>query len=211
MDLIDITAQKRTTKGNNSARALRRANCLPAVLYGPNTEAVSLTLPTADLELALKNKKSAQLLINLQIENDDRPTRKVMLRELQRHPLSRRFLHADLYEFDMDRKIRVNVPVTATGKSIGVEMGGMLQIIRRELEVLCLPTMIPNAIEIDITELDLGDSIHIKDLEMDGIEFPHEVNFTVLTLLAPKGKSSDEESEEDETAGENAEEETAAG
>ena len=99
----------------------------------------------------------------------------------------------------MDRKIRVRVPVTTRGKSNGVEMGGMLQIIRRELEVLCLPDDIPEVIEIDITELDMGESVHVEDIPLEGdVEIPHEVNFTVLTILSGRKVEEvvDEEGEE---------------
>jgi len=112
------------------------------------------------------------------------------------------------YEVAMDRKIRVMVPVRTTGKSIGVELGGLLQTIRRELEVLCLPNEIPKAIEVDVTDLDVGESIHVNEIHLEGnIEISAEVNFTVITVLSPKGTASEEEEEGEEEA---AEEEAAA-
>jgi len=98
----------------------------------------------------------------------------------------------------MDRKIRVSVPIVATGKSVGVELGGFLQIVRRELEVLCLPMEIPDVIEIDVTDLDIGDSVHLDDIPLeDNIEIPTDANFTVLTVLSPtKEEEPEEELEE---------------
>jgi large subunit ribosomal protein L25 len=106
--------------------------------------------------------------------------------------------------------------VVVTGKSVGVEMGGMLQIIRRELEVLSLPDRIPENITIDITDLDIGDSFHVQDLQLEeNVEVPAEVNFTILTILTPKAEEEEEveegEGEEEEgVEGTDAAEETAA-
>ncbi len=199
MDLIKLNANLRTTRGNGPARALRRENKIPAILYGPDTEPIPITVNKSELEKAIKDNVGSQLLINLVIEGDENSPHAAMLKELQTHPISRDFLHADFYRISMDRKIRVNVPITVTGKSIGVEMGGMLQIIRRELEVLCYPNKIPNTIELDITNLDIGESLHIEEIEAgDDIEFPHEVDFTVLTVLSPKGKAEEDEEAEGE-------------
>jgi large subunit ribosomal protein L25 len=150
------------------------------------------------------------LFVNLAI--DGLGEHKALLKELQRHPVGGQYLHADFYEVAMDRKIRVRVPVTTRGKAQGVEMGGMLQIIRRELEVLCLPDDIPENIEIDITELDMGESVHVEDIPLEGdVEIPHEVNFTILTILsARQAEETEEDVEEGEEAAEAAEEAEAA-
>jgi large subunit ribosomal protein L25 len=133
-----------------------------------------------------------------------------MIKELQTHPVSRNFLHIDFYEIDMNRKIRVNVPVTTTGIAPGVELGGLLQIIRRELEVLCLPSEVPESIEIDISSLGMGESIHLSEISLKGnVEFPEDLNFTVVTILSPKVVEEEveevEEGEEEDTEEETAE------
>ena len=199
MDFLNIKANKRTTKGNGPARALRRDGQIPAILYGPGNEPTSIAVDTHELELLLKSSRSGQIFVNLAI--DDAGERKALLKELQRHPVSGQYIHADFYEVAMDRKIRVRVPVTTRGKSHGVEMGGMLQIIRRELEVLCLPDDIPEVIEIDITELDMGESVHVEDIPLEGdVEIPHEVNFTILTILSGRKVEEEEVDEEGEEA-----------
>lgn len=81
------------------------------------------------------------------------------------------------------------VPVEPVGKAKGVELGGLLQVIRRELEVLCMPLEIPESIKLDVAGLDVGNSIHVKEISVEGIEIPHDVNFTVITVVAPKGTS----------------------
>jgi large subunit ribosomal protein L25 len=99
----------------------------------------------------------------------------------------------------MDQKISVMVPVTTTGVSKGVEEGGILQIIRRELEVYCLPANIPEQIEIDITELDMGDSVHVSEVALpQSVEIPYEVDFTILTVVSPKMEEPEEELLEEE-------------
>lgn len=210
MELIELTSITRETRGNGPARRLRREGKLPAVLYGPNTASMALAVDAKELETAIKECRGSQVLLNL-VVNGEEKRRMVMLKELQTSPVSREMIHADFLEISMDRKIRVMVPVTAVGKSKGVEMGGMLQIIRRELEVLCYPHEIPETIEIDITELDMGESVHIEDIPVQGdVEFPHEVNFTILTIVSGRMKAATDEEEGAEIEGEEQETEEAA-
>jgi len=141
------------------------------------------------LELVIKGSHKVQALLNLNIENGGSETRKAMVKELQTDPVSRRILHVDFYEIDPNRKILMKVPVVAKGKAAGVEMGGLLQLIRRELEVLCLPGEIPEKIELDVTDLNIGDSIHVKDIQLEGdLEIPSEVDFTVITCIGKKAE-----------------------
>ena len=214
MENIELKAKTRTTTGNGPARVLRREGRIPAVLYGPNTEPLLIHISSYELDMITKKGNLGRNILNVVID-DEKTTRKAMVKEFQTHPVSHAFLHLDLYEVAMDRKIRVNVPVTVTGKAKGVEMGGMLQIIRRELEVLCLPDAIPNEITIDISDLDIGDVVHVEDIEIAGdVEIVHDVNFTVLTVVTTKAEEAEEEAEEegeeaaavDEEAGEQAEE-----
>jgi len=209
LEFIELNADVRQSVGNGPARTLRREGRIPAILYGPDKDSIMLSVSTSELEHILKDHSKGQLFIDLVIGDEKKEKKHAMIKELQTHPTSRQLLHVDFYEISMDRKIRVNVPVVAVGKSKGVELGGILQIIRRELEVLCLPSEIPEAFEIDITDLDVGDSIHVKEIPLKGdIEIPAEVNFTVLTIVSPKVEEIAEE-EEEEIEGEAEEEEGA--
>jgi large subunit ribosomal protein L25 len=200
LELIELKTNIRTTVGNGPARRLRQTGQVPAVLYGPKTESVLLSVNKSDLDLVLKKGRSSQIILNLVIQNNGETyTRPAMIKELQVHPVSRRYLHIDFYEIDMDRKITVGVRVVTTGKSVGVERGGILQIIRRELEVQCLPFEVPESIVIDITDLDMGDSVHVEDISLDGeVEFLGESNLTVVTILTPKLEEEPEAEEEAE-------------
>jgi large subunit ribosomal protein L25 len=184
---------------------LRQSGQLPAVLYGPGAEPVLLSVNISDFDQVLKKSGASQLLLNLVIQDSETYTRSAMVKELQTHPVSRDFLHVDFYEIAMDRKIRVKVPIVTTGMAKGVELGGVLQIIRREIEVLCLPFEVPESFEIDIADLDIGDSIHVKDISPEGeVEFLEDGHFTVVTLLVPKIEEEEEPIEEEEEEAEEA-------
>jgi large subunit ribosomal protein L25 len=195
---IELKAETRTTTGNSPARALRRAGRIPAILYGPGSDPVMLSIDMTEMDTIIKEGSVGRSIFNLAVDSGKK-TRAAMIKEMQTDPISRDVLHIDFYEVSMARKVKVMVPVVATGKSVGVEMGGMLQIIRRELEVLCLPNAIPQEITIDITDLDIGNSVHVEDLALDGdVEIPHDVNFTVLTVSSPKAVEEEEVEEEGE-------------
>jgi large subunit ribosomal protein L25 len=206
LEKIELIASVRKSTGNGPARVLRRAGQIPAVLYGPKTDPVLLSVNTKDLELILKKSSFGQLILNLVIQNGQKVTKAAMIKELQTHPLSGNLIHIDFYEVDMKRQIKVMIPVVITGKSVGVEEGGMLNIVRRELEVFCLPGDIPESIEIDISEMAMGDSIHLEDVPLgENVEVAADVNYTVVTVLTPKVEE-EEVAEEEEEALEGAEE-----
>ena len=199
MEKIDLKASVRETVGNGPARVLRRAGQTPAVLYGRKTEPVLLSVDTKDLEQILKKGSFGQVILNLVIQNGKKVTRSAIIKELQAHPVSGNLIHIDFYEVDMKRQIKVMVPVVTTGKSVGIEEGGLLNIVRRELEVFCLPGDIPEAIEIDISELGIGDSIHLEDVPLgENVEVATDVNYTVVTVLSPKVEEEEVEEEEEE-------------
>jgi len=211
LEKIELHATVRKSTGNGPARVLRRAGQIPAILYGRKTDPVLLSVNTKDLEQILKKGSFAQFILNLVIENGKKVTKPAMIKELQTHPVSGSLIHVDFYEIDMKRQIKVMVPVITTGQSVGVEAGGMLNIVRRELEVFCLPGDIPESFEIDITELAIGDSIHLEDLPLgENVEVATDVNYTVVTVLSPKVEEEPEEEEEELEGAEEGEEGEAA-
>jgi large subunit ribosomal protein L25 len=203
LEQININVTVRETTGNSPARGLRRDGSMPAVLYGPNTEPILLSVNIKELEQILKKGNIGSIIFNLIIQNGKKITKPAMIKELQSHPVSGNYLHVDFYEIDMKRKINVMIPVVAKGKAKGVELGGLLQVVRRELEVLCLPGDIPHAFEIDISDLDVGEAIHVEDLKLgDNIEFLADPSLAVVTVLSPKAEAveAEEEAEEAEEA-----------
>jgi len=199
LEKIDLKASVRESVGNGPARVLRRAGQIPAILYGRNTEPVLLSVNSKELEQVLSKGSFGQFILNLVIQNGKQVTKAAMIKELQTHPVSGHLIHIDFYEIDMQRQIRVMVPVVTRGKSVGVEEGGMLNIVRREIEVFCLPGDIPESFEIDISELDIGDSIHLEDLPLgENVEVDSDVNYTVVTVLSPKVEEVEAVEEEEE-------------
>jgi len=199
LEKIELHATVRKSVGNGPARVLRRSGQTPAVLYGPKAETVLLSVVTKDLEQVLKKGSFGQLILDLVIRNGKEMTKAAMIKELQTHPVSGSLIHIDFYEVDMKRKIKVMVPVVTTGQSVGVEEGGLLNIVRRELEIFCLPGDIPEAIELDITELGIGDSIHVDELPLgENFEVSADTNYTVVTVLSPKVEEEPVEEEEEE-------------
>ncbi len=203
MEKTELQATVRKSVGNGPARVLRRAGQIPAILYGRKIEPVLLSVNTKDLEQILKKGSFGQFILNLVIQNGKKMTKPAIIKELQTHPVSGSLIHIDFYEVDMKRQIKVMIPVVTTGKAVGIEEGGLLNIVRRELEVFCLPGDIPEAIEIDISELGIGDSIHLEDVPLgENVEVVTDVNYTVVTVLSPKVEEEVVEEEEEELEGE---------
>ena len=202
MEQIHITAELRHQKGKGPARRLRAKGMVPAILYGPKKESVPLSIPFSELMKILKTKLGENVLIDLEIQGYDRSLKKtVMLKEYQIHPIKKTIEHADLYEITMDEKIRVSVPVQMVGTSAGVEKGGTLTQTLRELEIECLPSIIPESIEVDVSKLDLGDSIHVNSLNLGkDITILTDQQSALFTIIAPitEEKAPEEEIPEEE-------------
>lgn len=197
MELIELNVKLRENKGKGAARELRRNNAIPGIVYGAKTDPVMLSIETIDFIKIIREHGSTGLFFNLKVEGDSGKEKTVMLKDVQMDPFSLNYLHIDLHEIDMDTNVTVSVPVETIGESVGVKEGGLLQIIRRELDVVCKPADTPSSIQIDISELDVGDSVHIEDIDLgENVEIPHEVNFTVITIGAPTVE--EEEIDEDE-------------
>ncbi|MCF8094858.1 MAG: 50S ribosomal protein L25/general stress protein Ctc [Desulfobacteraceae bacterium] len=200
MDIVKLNAQSRRETGKGPARALRRSGRIPAVLYGSGIDTQKLSVSIQELERMFNDPQFSRGLINLAVEAGGTKQRTVMIKEFQRDPVKEHYLHIDFHEVKMDEKLSTMVPIVTTGISKGVEEGGILQIIRRELEVNCLPANIPEQIEIDITNLDVGDSVHVSEVQPgEGVEVPYEADFTILTVVSPKMEAPEEEAGEEET------------
>jgi large subunit ribosomal protein L25 len=165
-----LEAVKREGRRKNEANRLRASGKMPAIFYGPGkggkaVEAIAVTVDPKSVLRILHSDSGANTLINLKV--DGRETR-VMLREYQLDPITHQLLHADFYELAMDKAITVTVPIQLNGESKGVkQQGGLLDFVTREIEVECLPTDIPEHIDVDVTELMLHQSIRVRDLAVN--------------------------------------------
>lgn len=191
--VLNVETRVRTGKGGS--RKVRRDGLVPAVVYGKGVDALNIRLDPKALQQAVATEAGWNTLITLK---GDGPFdgKVVILKDLQVDAIRRDAQHVDFHAIDLKKNIAVMVPVQTVGKSKGEIEGGSLQLVRHELEVLCLPTNIPTSIEIDVTALEVGDSIHVDEVAFpEDIESTHDVNFTVLTIV---GRMAEEVEETDE-------------
>jgi large subunit ribosomal protein L25 len=197
LELIELNAKLRETTGKGAARELRRNNAFPAVIYGAKTDSAKLSIKTSEFAKIIRLNGSTGLFFSLKVEGGSDEKRIAMLKNLQMDTFGINYLHLDLQEIDMDTKVTVSVPVEAIGESAGVKEGGLLQIIRRELDVICKPADTPESVQIDVTELAIGEAVHVEEIDLgEDIEIPHDVNFTVITIGAPVVEEVEEEEDE---------------
>jgi large subunit ribosomal protein L25 len=185
METIELVVEPRDQTGKGAVRALRCQGKVPAVLYGAKRQAVNLAVDNKEFETKVGTIEGTHL-IRLNSQAPDLGGRLVLVKEVQRDPVSRMLLHTDLYEVDVTAKIKLRVPLHFIGRAEGVELGGILQPIRREVEVLCLPTEIPDYLEIDVSALGIHDAVHISDLKPPaGVEIPFDTDEALVTVLPP--------------------------
>ncbi len=194
-----LVARVREEKGKGAARKLRKNDQVPAVFYGPKTESVMLAVDYPELARILKEDSGENVILDLQIQSESgTETRKAIIKDLVVDTIKDTYLHADFYEISMDREITFNVPIRLLNTPVGVTNGGILQAIRRELTVSCLPDRLIDSFEIDVSALDIGDSLHIKDIELpEGIKSTEEGHLTIAVLAAPTVSAVTEEEEEE--------------
>ena len=185
METLEIQANARSAGGKNHARRLRRSGKIPAVLYGPKTQAVALELDKKDFSTRVALLEGSHL-VRLKSSVPALAEKVALVKEMQFHPISGDVTHADLYEVDLAAKIQVQVPLRFVGKAAGVTRGGILQPIVREVEVECLPMDIPGFFNVDVSALDIGDSIHVEEIQMPAdVTLVFESNFAVVTVVTP--------------------------
>ena len=188
MEITDLAAQVRKEQKKGPARRLRQQGFVPAIFYGRSAENILLAVKNAEL-LKLHKDKKDHAFIKLII--DDGGKKKIeklsLIKELQVQPLTGKFYHADFYEVDMKKKLAFDVTINFTGKAVGVENGGELQHIKRELKVSCLPADLPDHIDVDVTALEIGHSVKVKDIKVgEGITLIDLPDSAVVSVAAVK-------------------------
>jgi large subunit ribosomal protein L25 len=194
MSDVKFAVEARDTRGKGSARKLRQRGLAPGVVYGGGRAATSITFDVSAFERLLATSHSGvNTLIGL--EGDSAAAgRTVIAKELQREPVRGRITHVDFIEIDLKEKIEIAVPIHLVGTPAGVVLGGVLDQQQREVVLLCMPDAIPDDIEVDVSGMELGDSLHLFDISVpDGVEFHTDESLTVATVLVPRGLKEDEE------------------
>lgn len=207
---LDVVVRDET--GTGSARAARRAGNVPAVIYGGDTGPVSISVSRNDV---LKAINSGQFLSNMIEISHDGKKQTVLTKDVQFHPVTDVPLHIDLYRVDKDTIIDVEVNVTFSGEDVspGIKLGGILNVVRHAIEVSCPAGSIPDTIQVDISEMDIGDSMHISEVTLpDNVKPSIARDFTIATIVNSRASKEEEETDESEEGveGEEGEETEAA-
>ncbi len=215
-----LVAQRRADSGKGAARRLRRAGLLPAVCYGRNVDAVALAINLEDLEEAIDTPKGLNTVFTVELDGEEASYDNVILRDYQVHPVRRDLLHVDLMVVEDGQFIEVSVPIEPVGRSLGEREGGKLRLLHPEVKVACVPSAIPELIEVDVTQLGPGGAIMASELAYpEGVEPTFKVDFAIARILMPRqnviglepvgaAAEAEEGAEEEAEAGEEGAEET---
>ncbi len=202
MSDVSFAVEARNSRGKGAARELRRRGMIPGVVYGGGREATTVALDAANFERMLERSESGVNTLIALTGDSAASGRTVIAKELQREAVRGHLVHVDLYEVDLSEKIEVLVPIHLVGTAAGVVLGGVLDQQQREISLMCLPNAIPDSIDVDVSALELGDSLHVSDLAVpEGAELAIDESLTVATVLVPRGLS-DGEAEGEESAAE---------
>jgi large subunit ribosomal protein L25 len=185
---IVVAAQSRTETGKNVNRRLRISGLIPGVLYGTaKKSALAVAVSPKEIVAILRSKSGENTLFDLDLGG---AKRKVILKEFQVEPLKGQLLHADFYEVALDKLLEVKVPVELTGIPVGVKVqGGVLDFVTRELEVECLPTEIPDRVEVDVSGLELGKHLRVSDLKVSAkVRVLTALDLVVVHVVAPRAE-----------------------
>jgi large subunit ribosomal protein L25 len=202
MKRIKLAAEARTDTGKGPARRLRAAGKVPAIFYGKKTEPILLAIEVHSFKKAIAKASGSNILLDLEIkQNGGTLTKAAIVKESQIRPMDGQFLHFDFLEVFKDQPLEVTVSLEFEGKGPGVDAGGLFQTVARELAISCLPDDIPDSITVDVSRMEIGDSIHVGDITLPkGVTAMVDAGFTLATVTPPVELL--EEAEEEALAGE---------
>ncbi|MGQ9473058.1 MAG: 50S ribosomal protein L25 [Candidatus Caldatribacteriaceae bacterium] len=185
--VLQLYKRNNEEKGKSGSRRLRKSGWIPAVLYSQNSgngETDLVKLKAKDFEKVLISRRASHHLLSLSLEGEEK---KGIIKEIQRNPLKNEIWHIDFYEVKSDQKISLSVPVVVKGEAKGVKEGGILEIVTTELEIECLPEAIPEAIVVEVSNLEIGDAIHVRDLVVpEGIVVAESPDEVVVVVTPPE-------------------------
>ncbi len=193
-----LIARKRSEKGSACARRLRRSGTLPGVLYGVDAEPVPVGLEAHALEQMLHHHASEALLVEIDMEGEG--TLSVLIKDVQRHPVTNGLMHVDLQRVSVNQPIHAEIPVELKGEAEGVKIGGTLEHVMHAVSVVCLPTDLVEVIEVDVSALQIGDVLHASDIKVsDKVKLLVNADVIVAAISGPKTEqSADSATESDE-------------
>lgn len=193
-----LNAQHRTERGKGAARKLRSEGLIPAVVYGHGEETRALSVDAHELEVLFSKISVENTIINLKIA-EEKAEVPALVREVQNHPVRPLVLHVDFYQIHAGVAVEVDIPLRLIGSAVGVREGGILEHVVHELPIRCLPDRIPSVLELDVSGMEMGDSLHVSDIVLpEGVEALLDPERTVCAVVAPAVVPTDEEEPEDE-------------
>jgi large subunit ribosomal protein L25 len=185
METAELACEKRPDRPKNLSRALRRQGRVPAVMYGPKTTPTAISVDHAELKAKVSAAAQARI-IRLKSATAELDGKHVIFKDLQRAPVSGQILHADFYEVDLTKPLRIEVSLKFVGKAKGVANGGILQPLERAVLIEVLPLEIPESVEVDVTDVDVHDVVHVSALKFAGNVKPiFDTDYPVVTVLPP--------------------------
>ena len=198
-----IEVQIREGLGKGAARALRRKGLVPGIVYGHNFGPIPVQVELEEIKRLLHYESIESMLIRMRLNGREET---VMIKEIQRHPVTYDILHVDFHRVSLTEEVTTRVPVELVGESVGVKEGGILEFPLRELEIRCLPTEIPEHITVDVSQMKIGDSIRVGDLELkEGVTVLDDPDTVIVLIAAPVVREEIEEAEEEAEEAEEAE------
>lgn len=201
MEMLQLEAKKRDKVGKIATMQLRQDGYLPGVLYGHGAENLHLALPEAEMMAFFRGRGR---ILNLAVEGQ---SERAIVKDIQYDAMGNEIIHLDLLRIRLDEVISVSVPVKIVGTAPGVEEGGIQEVLRNEIQVKCLPTNIPESIEVDVSELGVQQALHLSDVTLpEGVELDDEPEYTVVSIVLkaaePEPEPEAEEGEEGAAEGE---------
>jgi len=192
MKILNIEAKKRDEKGKNKVKKLRAQNLIPAIMYGGDKE-ILLAVKLSDAE-RIHNLRHENFFVKFKYDSEEK---EAIVKEIQLHPVTNKVIHLDFVELVKGKTITVSIPLELIGTPVGVKMGGILERFVWDIEVETIPSKIPEKIEIDISDLNIGDSLHIRDIKVEeGVKISLPPDEVILTIAAPS-KAEEIETEEE--------------
>jgi large subunit ribosomal protein L25 len=186
---VKLKAQKRTLVGRNAIKKIKEKGLVPGVIYGSQAEPMTLQIDARELTTVLARASSEHILVELEILDGSQSTHRLaLIQEVQRHPLKSALVHVDFHAVSATEKIISEVPIEAVGEALGVRtFGGLLEYSLRTLEVECYPQDLPDIVRIDVSNLNIGESLHIRDIQLpSGVEAMTDEDLTVVSVVASR-------------------------
>ncbi len=187
MKEVILDVNERKEKGTRVSRRLRSSGTIPAILYGAKQTPISLGIPAKDFNRVIHSGAGANVVLTLKFSGAKNEGKTAIIKEIPRDPVSHNVVHIDLLASSLKDKITVNVPVMVTGLAPGIKEGGILEYVQREIEIECLPTQIPENIMVDVSSLNINESIHVRDLKLteDTIKILTPADRMLVSIVPP--------------------------